>query len=112
MSTRPHATLPTAATAARLTAVALLTFAFAACARDNPEGQPAPTSRPTVSAPAANSNAAAAAQYTDADLPVDADFEEEADKAIDTRSYKADLAAIHAEIGDVPDGTAPSDAAD
>ncbi len=84
-----------------------LVVALAACDRPKDDAPPrAPSAPSTSTAPSA------ASPYKNEDLPVDADFEEEAEKSVDAKNYKQELDALDKAIGDVPDGTAPPDTAD
>ena len=91
-----------------LTALAVLGFALAACdkpAEPKPEDKNATTTTNATStatgaatgAPTA-APAHAAVTINDSDLSTPADFEETAEKAITAKSYKADLAALEADV--------------
>lgn len=64
-------------------------FALAACDEQKTQTDPGATPTP---APAAE------VKLTDADLPVSADFEEDAEKTITTASYKAELESLTKEV--------------
>jgi hypothetical protein len=91
-------------------ALVLLVFVALGCDRKNTNTS-APSSPPTA-IPSAPAQTDPALQYKDSDIPVDADFEEEADKSIDAKNYKSELDTIDKDIGAVSDGTAPTDTAD
>ncbi|MSP24029.1 MAG: hypothetical protein EXR75_02470 [Myxococcales bacterium] len=75
-----------------------------------PSVAPATTAAPTPTAKAAASatttTAAVAesdgAEYKDEDVPVEADFEEQADKEITDANYAAELATLEKELADAP----------
>jgi len=64
-------------------------LALAACDEQKSQNDPSTTPSP---APAAE------VKLTDADLPVSADFEEDAEKTITTASYKAELESLTKEV--------------
>jgi hypothetical protein len=85
-------------------------FLLVACnpSKDTRDAPPPNTASPTASV----ARSAQATGYQASELPVAADFEQAADETIDSKNYQHELDAITKDVGDVPDGTAPTDTAD
>lgn len=72
----------------------------------------AATAKATAAATATAAAAALGADLKDEDLPVEADFEEEADKEITDANYAAELDKLEKELADAPAAPAGAEDAD
>ena len=95
-----------------IAAVGLPAWLAAGCDRGGPSGQPSATGAGSV-ATSPLPGAAGAAPYADEDLPVEADFEAEAEREITDQSFDAVLSEIEKELdASVPDAAPDGSGAD
>lgn len=72
--------------------LAMALVGVAACSKDE--------NKPAKQDPAATRQAAPEPTYTDEELPVETDFEEEADREVTAENYKSELDTIEKEVGE------------